>query len=140
MADPNAAAPPARAAENSTGELVKNLSEQVSRLIRDELKLAEYEMTRKAMRVGRGAGMFGGGGLIGLYGIGCLLAAAVIALAGVISAWLAALIVGAALLAAAGLAALIGRSQLKKATPPVPEQAAASVKADVEEIRERAHR
>jgi hypothetical protein len=139
MADPNAAAPPVRA-EHSTGELVKNLSEQVSQLIRDELKLAEYEMTRKAMRVGRGAAMFSGGGLFGLYGIACLLAAAVIALAGVISAWLAALIVGAALLAAAGLAALIGRSQLKKATPPVPEQAAASVKADVEEIRERAHR
>ena len=140
MADPNAAVPPVSAAEHSTGELVKNLSEQVSRLIRDELQLAEYEMTRKAKRLGRGAGLFGGGGLFALYGIGCLLAAAVIALAGVISAWLAALIVGAALVAAAGLAALIGRSQLKKATPPVPEQAAASVKADVEEIKERAHR
>ncbi len=81
MADPNGTTPPAVAAETSTGDLVKNLSEQVSRLIRDELKLAEYEMTAKAKRVGRGAGMFGGSGLLALYGIGCFLAAAIIGLA-----------------------------------------------------------
>jgi hypothetical protein len=131
---------PAREPEQSTAELVKNLSEQVSRLIRDELKLAEYEMTRKAKRFGRGAGMFGGSGLITLYGIGCLLAAAIIGLALALPAWLAALIVGLALLAVAGVVALMGKSQMGKATPAVPEQTVQSVKADVEEIRERAHR
>ena len=140
MADPNGNAQPAVAQEASAGELVKQLSEQVSRLIRDELKLAEYEMTRKAKRAGRGAGMFGGSGLLALYGIGCLLAAAIIGLAGVLPAWAAALIVGGALLAVAGLAALLGKSQVSKATPPVPQQAVQSVRADVEEIRERAHR
>jgi len=124
----------------SAGELVRDLTEQVSRLIRDELKLAEYEMTRKARRLGRGAGMFGGGGLCALYGVGCLLAAAIIALALVIPAWAAALVIGAVLLAVAGAAALAGRSQLSRATPPLPEQATASVKADVAEIKERAHR
>lgn len=143
MADTSSPAQPARTASNSAesaGELVRNLTEQVSRLFRDELKLAEYEMTRKAKRMGRGAGMFGGSGLCALYGVGCLLAAAIIALALVIPAWAAALVIGAVLLAVAGLAALVGKGQVGRATPPLPEQAAASVKADVAEIKERAHR
>ena len=140
MADPNGTTSPAEAAETSTGDLVKNLSEQVSRLIRDELKLAEYEMTAKAKRAGRGAGMFGGSGLLALYGIACFLAAAIIGLALVVPAWAAALIVGGALLIVAAIAALLGKSQFGRATPAVPEQTVQSVKADVEEIKERAHR
>lgn len=140
MADPNGTTAPAVAAETSTGDLVKNLSEQVSRLIRDELKLAEYEMTAKAKRAGRGVGMFGGSGLLALYGMGCLLAAAIIGLALVLPGWAAALIVGGVLLIIAGIAALLGKSQFGQATPAVPEQTVQSVKADVEEIKERAHR
>jgi hypothetical protein len=140
MAEPDGTAQPAVGPDASAGELVKQLTEQVSRLIRDELKLAEYEMTRKAKRMGRGAGMFGGSGLVALYGIGCLLAAAIIGLASVLPAWAAALIVGGALLVIAGVAALMGKSQVSKAVPPVPEQTVQSVKADVEEIKERAHR
>jgi MFS family permease len=140
MADPNGTTSPAVAAETSTGDLVKNLSEQVSRLIRDELKLAEYEMTAKAKRAGRGAGMFGGSGLFALYGIGCLLAAAILGLTGVVPGWAAALIVGGALLIIAGIAALLGKREFGQATPAVPEQTVQSVKADVEEIKERAHR
>jgi Flp pilus assembly protein TadB len=138
MTDPTAH--PGRATEQSTAELVKSLTEQVSRLVRDELKLAEYEMTSKAKRLGRGAGMFGGGGLSALYGVGCLLAAAIIALALAVPAWLAALIVGLVLLAVAGVAALMGKRQVGRATPAAPEQTVQSVKADVEEIKERAHR
>ncbi len=134
------AAQSARPQDSSTGDLVKLMTEQVSRLIRDELKLAEIEMTRKGKRAGRGIGLFGGSGIIALYGIGCLLAAAVIGLATTLAAWLAALIIGAALLVLAGIAALIGRGQLKKVTPPLPSQAMQSVKADVEEIKEKAHR
>jgi uncharacterized membrane protein YqjE len=126
--------------EASTGQLVKQLSEQMSRLVRDELKLATVEMTGKAKTAGKGAGLFGGSGIVALYGAGCLVACAVIALAGVMRAWLAALIVGVALFAAAGIAALAGRAELKKATPPLPSQAAESVQADVEQIRESAHR
>jgi uncharacterized membrane protein YqjE len=140
MAEPNGSAQPAAGPDASAGELVKNLTEQVSRLIRDELKLAEFEMTSKAKRMGRGAGMFGGSGLMALYGIGCLLAAAIIGLAVVLPAWAAALIVGGALLVIAGVAALLGKSQVSKAAPPVPEQTVQSVKADVEEVKERAHR
>jgi hypothetical protein len=140
MAEPNGTAQPAVDPEASAGELVKHLTEQVSRLIRDELKLAEYEMTTKAKRIGRGAGMFGGSGLVALYGVGCLLAAAIIGLAIVLPAWAAALIVGGALLVVAGVVALMGKSQVSKAVPPVPEQTVQSVKADVEEVKERAHR
>lgn len=124
----------------STGELVKQLSEQVTVLIRDELKLAQLEMTRKGKQAGVGAGLLGGSGLVALYGVGCLIACAVIAISGVVAAWLAALIVGAALLAAAAVAALIGKGRLQKAVPPVPEEAVGSVRADVEEIKERTRR
>ncbi len=130
----------AGAPNSSTAELVKQLSEQVSQLARDELRLAQLEMTRKGKRAGLGIGMFGGGGLLALYGLGCLLAAAIIGLATAVTAWLAALLIGAVLLAAAGLATLLGRGQLHKATPVVPERAVGSVKADVEEIKESAHR
>lgn len=133
------ARPPA-ARTRSTAELVKSLSEQVSVLVRDELKLAQLEMTRKGKQAGAGAGMLGGGGLLAFYGVGCLIACAIIAISGVISAWLAALIVGAALLAVAALAALLGKGRLQKAVPPVPGQAVASIKTDVDVIRERAQR
>jgi hypothetical protein len=131
-------APPVQ--ERSTGELVKSLSEQVSVLVRDELKLAQLEMSRKGKQAGMGLGMLSGSGVIALYGVGCLLACAIIALSGVVAAWLAALIVGAALLAAAAATALMGKGRLQKATPPVPEETVGSIKTDVEEIKERARR
>jgi len=126
--------------EQSTGELVKILSEQVSVLIRNELKLAQLEMAGKGKQAALSAGMFGAGGMVAVYGVGCLLACAIIAISGVVTAWLAALVVGAAMLAAAGGLALMGKGRLRKATPPVPAQAVADVKADVEEVRERAQR
>ena len=121
--------------ERSTGDLVKLLSAQVSALVRDELKLAQLEMTRKGKQAGAGLGMLGGGGLVALYSAGCLIAAAIIALAGAVAAWLAALIVGIALLAVAGVAALLGKFRLQHAAPPVPKEAIASIKTDMDEIR-----
>ncbi len=126
--------------EASAGQLVKQLSEQVSRLVRDELKLATVEMTGKAKTGARGAGLLGGGCVAAIYGAGCLIACVIIALAGVLRPWLAALIVGVALFAVAGAAALAGRNSLKKATPPIPSQAVESVSADVEQVKESAHR
>jgi hypothetical protein len=122
---------PAEPRERSAGELVKELTELVPRLVRDEIKLAQVEMTQKGKQLGIGAGAFAGSGLIALYAIGCLLACAIIAISGVVAAWLAALIVGAA---------LIGKSRLTKATPPVPKEAIGSVQADVQEVKEKAHR
>lgn len=126
--------------ERSAGELVKQMSEQVSLLVRDELKLAQLEMTRKGKAAGTGAGLMGGGGLIALYGVGCLIACAIIGLSKAVTPWLSALIVGAVLLVIAAVAALMGRGRLRKAAPPLPEQAVGSIKTDVEEIKERARR
>jgi hypothetical protein len=126
--------------ERPTAELVKQLSEQVSVLVRDELKLAQLEMTRKGKQAGAGAGMLGGGGLVALYGVGCLIACAILALNLALAAWLSALIVGVVLLAVAGAAALLGKSRLQKAAPPVPAETVDSVKTDVEEIKQRARR
>jgi hypothetical protein len=135
----NAGSEPATG-EHSAAELIKQVTEQTSVLIRDELKLAQLEMTRKGKQAGLGAGMLGGGGLVALYGLGCLIACAIIALSLVIQAWLAALIVGVALLVVAGVAALAGKARLRRATPPVPEETVSSIKSDVAEIKERAHR
>ena len=118
------------------GDLIKQLSEQVSVLVRDELKLAQLEMRRKGKQAGLGIGMLSGGGLIALYAAGCLLACAIIAISGAVAAWLAALIVGAALLATAAAMALLGKGRLQKAVPPVPTAAANSVKTDVEVVKE----
>ncbi|HEX7265927.1 MAG TPA: phage holin family protein [Streptosporangiaceae bacterium] len=133
-------AQPSPAQERSTAELVKELSGQVSVLVRDELKLAQLEMIRKGKRAGIGIGVLGGSGLAALYGLGCVIACVILAISGVLAAWLAALIVGAALLAVAGVAALIGKGRLLKATPPVPEEAVSSIKTVVEEITGRARR
>jgi uncharacterized membrane protein YqjE len=134
------AADQAAARDQSTGELVKQVTEQVSLLVRDELKLAQLEMTRKGKEAGKGAGMLGGAGLVALYGVACLIACAIIAISHVLQAWLAALIIGAALLAVAAVVSAVGRLHLRKATPPTPTEAVESVKTDVEEVRERARR
>jgi uncharacterized membrane protein YqjE len=128
------------ALDRSAGDLVKQLSEQVSVLVRDELKLAQLEMSGKGKQAGLGAGMLGGSALIALYGVGCLIACVIIAMSGVVAAWLAALIVGAALLAGAGIAALVGKGRLQRAAPAVPAQAVGGIKADIEEIKERVRR
>ena len=124
----------------SAGELVRQITELVPRLVRDEVKLAQLELASKGKQAGLGAGLLGGSGVIALYAVGCLLASAIIAISGVIAAWLAALIVGAALLAVCAVASLIGVGRLRHATPPVPRQAMESVQADVRAVKEKVHR
>lgn len=127
--------PTADPASQSTGELVSRMSQDVSRLVREEMRLARAEMTAKGKRAGIGAGMFGAAGLLALYGVGVLIATVVLALALAMPAWLAALIVAVILLAAAGLAALLGKKQVAEAAPPVPERTVENVKRDVEAVR-----
>ena len=124
----------------TVGELARQLPEQISRLVREELRLAQLEMTQKGKRAGIGAGMLGGGGVIALYGVAALLAGAVLALTLVLPAWASALIVGGALLLVSAALAGLGRKRVQQAMPPVPQQTQASVEADVEEIKERVQR
>ncbi len=118
--------------ERPVAELLKELSEQTSTLVRQEMELAKLELTQKGKRAGIGAGMFGGASVVGLYAIGALTAAIVLLLATAMTGWLAAVVVAAAYGLIAGGLALAGRSQVQKATPPVPQQATESVKEDVQ--------
>jgi hypothetical protein len=130
--------------ERSTADLVKLASEQISHLVRDELRLAQAELAVKGKHAGIGIGLFSGAGVFVVYGVGVVIATVILALALVMPAWLAALIVAVALFLVAGILALIGRGQVRRATPPVPEAAVNSVKQDIdtvtEAIKERGHR
>jgi peptidoglycan/LPS O-acetylase OafA/YrhL len=126
--------------ERSVGALLADLSEQTHRLVAAEFRLAMTEVHRKAKRAQRGAAMFGGATVFGFAGVGAVVAAAVLALALVLPGWLSALLVGGAALLVAGLCALVGRFQLRRATPPVPEWAVASVREDIDTIKRGIHR
>ena len=126
------------ASEASLAELVKQLSEQSSRLARQEVELAKAELAVKGKRAGIGAGMFGGAGAFGFYGFGALTAAAILALATAMDGWLAALIIAAVYGVIAGILALQGKHKVQQATPPVPEQATERVKEDVQWAKTRA--
>jgi hypothetical protein len=124
--------------DKALGELVQDLSRQTSTLIRQEMRLAQAELTEKGRHAGKGAGMFGGAGLVALYGVGALIAAAILGLATVIEPWIAAAAIGAGLLLIAGILALGGKKEIDEATPPKPEQAMDSVQRDVETVKARA--
>jgi len=126
--------------DQQIGDLVKQLSEQTSTLVRKELQLAQLEMTEKGKRAGIGVGLFGGAGVVALYGVGALIAAVILLLATAIAPWLSALIVAVVLLAAGGVAALMGKKQVQQAVPPQPEQAIQSTKRDVDTVKGKAGR
>ncbi|OBF29570.1 hypothetical protein A5724_25065 [Mycobacterium sp. ACS1612] len=125
-------------AEPTIGELMGQLSSQVSRLIRDEMRLAEKEFQQSAKHAGIGAGLFSVAGLLAFFGAATVIAAAVAALSLVLPVWAAALIVGAVLILAAGIAAFAGRSQAKEVTPAAP-RTVETVKADIQEIKDARH-
>ena len=124
--------------DRSTSELLRELSQQTGDLVRKEMELAKAELREKGKAAGIAGGMFGGAGVVALYGVGALTAAAILGLAIVLDAWLAALIVGVGYLALAGVLALTGKKKVEQATPPVPEQAIESSKEDVEWTKQRA--
>jgi Putative Actinobacterial Holin-X, holin superfamily III len=126
--------------DRSAAELVKELSQQTAALVRKEIGLAQAELQEKGKRAGIGAGMFGGAGLVALYGAGALVAAAVLLIGTAVEPWLAAVIVGIVLLAIAGVLALLGKKQVDQATPPKPERAIDSVQRDVDHVKERVRR
>ena len=134
-----ATAPPA-ASEPATGQLVSDLTNQISRLVRDEARLAQVEVTQKAKRLGVGAGLFGGAGLVAFFGLATLITTAILLLALVLPAWLAALIVTVVLFAVAGVLALVGKKDVQKGSPPIPTEAIASTKTDIQTVKESARR
>jgi uncharacterized membrane protein YqjE len=122
-------------ADLSTGQLMVQLSEQTSRLIRSELQLAKVELKNSAKHAGRGAGLFGAAGVLAWFGLGALIATAIIALDLVFPLWAAALVVTLVLFVAAGIAALVGKKQVQQVSP-TPERTVENVKRDVQEVKE----
>jgi putative superfamily III holin-X len=119
----------------TTGQLIGQLTEQITSLVRNEARLAQAEVTQKAKRLGVGAGLFGGAGLVAFFGVAVLVATAVMALALVVPGWLAGLIVAVVLFAIAGVLALVGKKDVAQASPPVPTQAIAGVQADIAAVK-----
>jgi uncharacterized membrane protein YqjE len=136
MADTNGGADDLR--ERPIGDLLKQLSEQTTTLVRQELELAKAEVSEKGKKAGQGAGMFGGAGVSALLGLGALTAAVITLLDNAMSTQLAALIVSVVWFAVAGVLALQGRNKVQEAVPPVPEQTTESVKEDVQWAKTRA--
>jgi hypothetical protein len=124
--------------DRPVGELLKQLSEETTTLVRQELELAKAEMAEKGKQAGLGAGMFGGAGVAGLLALIALSGALVAALDTAMPTWLAALIVGLLWAAGAGVLALRGRQKVQRATPPAPQETVDSVKEDVEWAKTRA--
>lgn len=123
--------------EAPVGELFKQLSEDLSTLVRQELKLAQVEMTQKGKSAGVGLGMFGGAGVVGLLALGALTTCLIAALSTGMEVWTAALIVTVVYGIATGVLALNGKSRVAEAAPPVPEQTIETVKEDAQWARTR---
>ena len=124
--------------ERPTAELLKQLSDQTTSLVRQEIELAKLEFREKGRRAGKGAGMFGAAGMLGLYAVGALTATIILALATFLPGWVAALIVTVIYAAIAGILALRGKSEVKEATPPMPQQTVETTKEDVRWVKTRA--
>jgi hypothetical protein len=129
---------PEPASDASTAELMRRLTEQTSELFRNELDLAKAELSVKGKQAGIGAGLFGGAGVTGLYAGGALIATIIAALSLIMDTWLAGLIVTVVLAIIAGVLALQGRNRVKAASPPTPEAAIRTTKADVQTVKHRA--
>ena len=124
--------------DRPVGDLLRQLSDQTTTLVRQEIELAKAEMTAKGKQVGIGAGAFGAAGLVGLYAVGAITACLILALSTAVAGWLAALIVGVVYAIVAGVLALVGKQKTQAGAPPVPERAISSTKEDVEWAKARA--
>jgi uncharacterized membrane protein YqjE len=122
--------------DRSVPELLRQLSDQTATLVRQELDLAKVELTEKGKQAGIGAGMFGAAGVVGLYALGALTAAVILALSLAMTGWLAALIVAVVYGAVAGVLALTGKTRVQRGVPPTPEQTVETEKEDVTVARE----
>jgi MFS family permease len=117
--------------EQPVGDLVKQLADQTSTLVRQEIDLAKAEVAQQGKEAGKAAGLLAAGAVVALLGAGALVAFLVMLLDGALANWLAALIVGVVLVAVAAALALAGRNRLRRATPPA-QQTVETVKEDVQ--------
>ena len=118
--------------DRPVGELLKQLANETTTLMRQELELAKAEMREKAGKAGPGFGMWGAAGAMALLALGALTAFLILALDGAMPNWLAALIVALVYGTIAGLLYLRGKQKVDEAGSPVPEQTIDTLKEDVQ--------
>ena len=124
--------------QESVPELVKDLSRDISDLVRQEIELARAEMMEKGKQAGIGVGMVGGAALTAAAALGGSMATMIIVLDLWMPLWLAALITTVLYGAVAAVLALRGRDELKQTGAPIPEKAKESVKEDIQWAKTRA--
>jgi hypothetical protein len=120
------------------GEVARDLTRDLSLLVRQEVQLAKAEMAEKGRVAAPGVGMIGGATVAALLAGGAFTAAVILALAIFLPEWLAALIVGAVLAVAAYVLVKQGKERVAEAGAPIPEQTIETVKEDVEWAKTRA--
>lgn len=125
-------------ADASIGELLRQLSSQTSRLVRDEMRLAQKEFQESAKHAGVGAGLLSVAGVLAFLGLAAVIAAGIAALSLVMPVWAAALVVGLLLFVAAGIAALVSKKQAEEITPAAP-RTVETLKADLQELKDARH-
>ena len=124
--------------QESVSELIKDLSRDISDLVRQEIELARAEMMEKGKKAGIGAGMFGGAALMGAAAVGGSMATIIIVLDLWMPLWLAALITTVLYAAVAAVLAMRGRDELRQTGTPIPEKTKESVKEDIQWAKTRA--
>jgi cbb3-type cytochrome oxidase subunit 3 len=124
--------------ERPMGEVARDLTRDLSLLVRQEVELAKAEMSKKGRIAAPGLGMLGGAGVVGLMAAGALTAFAILVLSTFLPDWLAALIVGVVLAVTAYVLAKQGKERVEEAGKPIPEQTIETVKEDVEWAKTRA--
>ena len=129
-----AVAPATDPRERGIAELVKDLASQTSTLVRQEIQLAQAEVTQKGKVAGKGAGLLAGAGVFGLLALGALTAGLIALLDKAMATWVAALIVMALWAIVAFVLAKAGQKALQQATPPAP-QTIETVKEDIQRAK-----
>lgn len=119
----------------SLGDIIGDVTRDLSTLVRQEMDLARTEMKHEVTKLGKGAGMFGGAGVAGLLTLVFLSLALVHLLDNWMPAELAALIVGLIWAAVAAVLALRGKKEIDEANPDLPNTQA-SLKEDVQWAKE----
>ena len=127
-----------READRPIGELLRELGDEISTLVHQEIALAKVEITEKIKPAAAGAGMFGGTAVFGLGAFGALTAFLIALIALALPVWASALIVTVVYAIVAGVLAMTGKKKMQEAAPLIPEQTAQTVKEDIEWAKTRA--
>jgi len=120
--------------EPSLGELFSELANETSTLVRQEISLAQAEMTQKAVKAGKDIGFLTAGGAVAYAALLAFMAGVIAILAYIMPVWLAAFIVAAIAGGAAYFMAMPALNELRKIDP-APRETVATLKEDAKWLK-----